>query len=151
MYRAGIQKFPLCAPLRTAYGLFLIEHMNKKQEAAAELAEAERLQPSFEEQFVIYRYKKKTEEFSEESQMMMAAGSPGAGGKAGAVDKTASNAVDIMAKFAFENTFRQLQTQIERCTHFHIEFWNLLKDERPDLLKLGDTGIRINNIVSNVE
>jgi hypothetical protein len=59
---------------------------------------------------VIYRYKKRTEEFSEESQMMMAGGSPGAGGKVGTVDKTGSNAVDIMAKFAFENSFRQLQT-----------------------------------------
>jgi hypothetical protein len=43
MYRAGIQKFPLCASLRMAFGLFLIEHMNKKHEAAVELAEAERL------------------------------------------------------------------------------------------------------------
>lgn len=35
--------------------------------------------------------------------------------------------------FAFEQTFRQLQAQIERCTNFHLEFWGYLKVDRPDL------------------
>lgn len=32
-----------------------------------------------------------------------------------------------------------------------MEFWNYLKDDRPDLGKLGDCGTRINTSIVNVE
>jgi hypothetical protein len=32
-----------------------------------------------------------------------------------------------------------------------MEFWNHLKDDRPDLRKLGDCGSRINNSINLVE
>ena len=39
--------------------------MNKKQEAIAELNIAQMLNPPFDEQFVIYRYKKLSDEFGD--------------------------------------------------------------------------------------
>lgn len=65
MYRTGIQKFPTNSYLRITYAFFLIEKMNKKQEALAELSAAALLNPPFDEQFVIYRYKKMSEEFGD--------------------------------------------------------------------------------------
>jgi len=32
-----------------------------------------------------------------------------------------------------------------------MEFWNHLKNDRPDLGKLGECGTKINNSISNVE
>lgn len=49
MYRAGIQKFPTCTPLKIQYAFFLMERMNKKQEAILELAQAEQFNPPFDE------------------------------------------------------------------------------------------------------
>lgn len=40
--------------------------MNKKQEAIAELLSASKLHPTFDEQFIIYRHKKMSEEYFEE-------------------------------------------------------------------------------------
>ena len=40
MYRLGIQKFPTCTSLKIQYAFFLMERMNKKQEAIAELLSA---------------------------------------------------------------------------------------------------------------
>jgi hypothetical protein len=37
MYRIGIQKFPTNSSLRISYAFFLIEKMNKKNEALSEL------------------------------------------------------------------------------------------------------------------
>lgn len=37
LYRMAIQKFPNCSSLRLSYAFFLIERMNKKTEALAEL------------------------------------------------------------------------------------------------------------------
>ena len=49
-----------------------------------------------------------------------------------------------MAKFAYESNFRQLSIHIERCAQFHMEFWNQLREERPDVAKLGESGTHIN-------
>ena len=67
MYRLGIFKFPNCSALRISYALFLIERLNKKLEAVNELNQGAALSPTLDEQFVIYRYKKLTEEYTEES------------------------------------------------------------------------------------
>jgi len=49
MYRSGIQKFPTNSSLRLQYAFFLIDKMNKKHEALAELNIAETLNPTFDE------------------------------------------------------------------------------------------------------
>lgn len=86
MYRAGIQKFPTCTSLRIQYAFFLMDQMNKKQEAGSELNQANELLPPFEEQFLIHRYQKLSEDFGD-----------GANGEHGG---------DLAAKFAYESSFR---------------------------------------------
>lgn len=66
MYRVGIQKFPNSPALRIQYAYFLIEKLNKKQEALNELNQASAMHPTFDEQFIIYRNKKYMEECFEE-------------------------------------------------------------------------------------
>jgi hypothetical protein len=56
MYRIGIQKFPNCTPLKIQYAFFLMERMNKKNEAIMELSQAAIYNPPFDEQFIIFRY-----------------------------------------------------------------------------------------------
>ena len=66
LYQNGISKFPNCTSLRISYAFFLLERLNKKQQANIELINAEKYLPKFEEQFIIYRYKKILEEQSSE-------------------------------------------------------------------------------------
>lgn len=66
LYQTGISKFPNCTSLRISYAFFLLERLNKKQQANLELVNAEKYAPKFDEQFIIYRYKKLIEENSSE-------------------------------------------------------------------------------------
>lgn len=66
LFQNGISKFPNCTALRISYAFFLLERLNKKQQANIELINAEKYLPKFEEQFIIYRYKKILEEHTSE-------------------------------------------------------------------------------------
>ena len=66
LYQNGVSKFPNCVALRISYACFLLERLKKKQQANLELTNAEKYSPSFDEQFIIYRYKKLIEENSSE-------------------------------------------------------------------------------------
>ena len=114
MYRMGIQKFPSCSSLRISYAFFLVERLNQKQEALQELTIASQFNPPFDEQFVIYRFKKMYEEFGENAGFENNSNS----------QQNSQQNVDIMTKFAYESSFRQLKIHIERCGQFHLEFWN---------------------------
>lgn len=78
--------------------------MNKKQEALTELNIASTLSPPFDEEFIIYRYRKLAEEY----------GDNGISGNNEDRNKGKGN-IDVMTRFAYENNFRQLQIHIERC------------------------------------
>ena len=62
MYIAGIKKFKRSAKLRIVYAFFLLERMDKKKQALEELSVAYKLNPHFDEEFLIYRYKKMIED-----------------------------------------------------------------------------------------
>jgi hypothetical protein len=91
MYRSGIQKFPSCTSLKIQYAFFLMDRMNKKNDAINELNQALALNPPFDEQFLLYRYQKISEDFGDGS---------GAGGD------SHGNGMDMAAKFAYENSLR---------------------------------------------
>jgi hypothetical protein len=57
IYETAILRFPTCTLLRINYAYFLLDKMNNKKNAMKELVEAEKLKPSFDQQFIIYRYK----------------------------------------------------------------------------------------------
>ena len=58
MYSQGIKKFKKSVKLRIAFAFFLLERLNDKKKALEELSVAINLKPSFDEEFLIYRYKK---------------------------------------------------------------------------------------------
>ncbi len=67
IFQLGISKFPYCTSLRMSYAFFLIERLNNRVKSLMELKTAEKYNPSFEEQFIIYRLKKIFEEQTNES------------------------------------------------------------------------------------
>ena len=56
MYQNGISKFSLCTSLRINFSFFLMERMNNTKKALTELKNCEKYNPSFEEEFIIFRY-----------------------------------------------------------------------------------------------
>ena len=58
MYRSGIKKFPDCTKLRINYAFFQLEHIKSTEKAYEEFTAASKLDPSFQQQFNIYRFKK---------------------------------------------------------------------------------------------
>jgi len=73
-----------------------MERMSKKNEATAELEQANAHNPPFDEQFLIYRYQKISEDFGDGS-------GEGHGGNGG---------MDMVAKFAYEQSLRQCTQHI---------------------------------------
>lgn len=132
MYFHGIKKFPNNTALRISYAFFLLEKMHSKQQALQELNQAEQNKPSFDEQFLIFRYKKIIEDEIAESQ------NDGQG-------------LDIVSEAAFQNSLRTLQANIEKSALLHMEFWSQLSEDNPDLAKLNDIGSKINSSVQYVE
>lgn len=133
MYLQGIKKFPNTTSLRISYSFFLLERMQSKQQALQELTQAEQNRPPFDEQFIIYRYKKIIEDEIAESQN----------------DGTGS--LDVVSEIAFQNHLRQCQAGIEKSALQHMEFWSQLSEDNPDLGKLNDIGSSINNSIVQVE
>ncbi|MDR3548611.1 MAG: hypothetical protein P4M11_10180 [Candidatus Pacebacteria bacterium] len=57
LFKKGLAKFPKCTFLRIQCALFLLEKMKNKNWALRQLLKSERKNPSFDEQFLIYRFK----------------------------------------------------------------------------------------------
>ncbi|MDR3582384.1 MAG: hypothetical protein P4L67_03890 [Candidatus Pacebacteria bacterium] len=137
LFQQGLGKFPSSTMMRIAYALFLKEKMNNKNMAISELFHAEKSSPPFDEQFVIYRYRKLMEEEMTEVQ------GEGNGGQ--------SSNMDVVSIIAYDNHLRQCKEQIERAGYLHMEFWTELQQRKPDLAKLSKTGSRINTTIADVE
>lgn len=133
MYFYGLKKFPNNTSLRISYAFFLIEKLNMKQQALQELNTAEQNKPPFDEQFVIFRYRKIIEDEIAESK------NEGNGG------------LDVVSELAFKTHLLQCQANIEKSAMLHMEFWSQLSEDNPDLNKLNDFGVKIHNSVNSVE
>jgi len=97
LYQNGISKFPNCTSLRISYSFFLLERLNKRQQANIELINAEKYLPKFEEQFIIYRYKKILEEHS------------------GELGESEEN-LDVVSNIAYKNHYSQCKYN-ENCEY----------------------------------
>ena len=114
MYFYGIKKFPNNTSLRISFAFFLIEKLNLKQQALQELTHAEQNKPPFDEQFIIFRYRKIIEdEFSESKN-------------------EESGNLDIVTEISFQNELRQCNAGIEKSSMHHMEFWSQLSEDNPD-------------------
>jgi hypothetical protein len=117
MYFYGIKKFPNNTSLRISFSFFLIEKLHMKQQALQELTYAEQNKPPFDEQFIIFRYRKIIEDEISESK------NEGTGN------------VDIVTEISFQNELRQCHANIEKSSMHHMEFWSQLSEDNPDLAK----------------
>jgi len=142
LYQNGISRFPNSASLRIFYSFFLLEKMKNKQQALLELTNAEKYNPRFDEQFIIYRYKKIIEETSSEL-------GDGEGN------------LDVVSNIAYQNHFTQcikltkiVKSGIQKAANLYIDFWGLLinpnQDNQDDLTKLNEHGSKINVIVEEI-
>jgi len=59
--------------------------------------------------------------------------------------------LDVVQKFAYESSFRQFQENIFKSARLHLDFWTLLKDDKPDMSKLNDVGSKINKSIVMIE
>jgi hypothetical protein len=135
LYQNAISKFPNCTALRISYAFFLLEKINKKSQANLELMNTEKYNPRFDEQFIIYRYKKLIEEQSND------------------VNESDEN-MDIVSNIAYKNHFNQFKNCIAKASTLYMDFWSLLlnpnQDTGDDLAKLNDYGSKINVLVEEI-
>jgi len=91
-----------------------------------ELVECQKLGPSIDEQFMIYRYIRLIGDSLIES------------GKE-------SGGYEYISAVNYETSFRKCKSNIEKTALLHFEFWNHLQEDSPDLRRLMDLGIRIDS------
>ncbi|CAD8126292.1 unnamed protein product [Paramecium sonneborni] len=134
IYFNQIKRFPNDMTLRIRYSLFLFDLMKQRQQALNELFQAEQLCPSFDYEFIIYRYKQIVE-----FEMNVAQ------------SENINGNLDIASELAFQNNMKQFQNNIERATLMHMDFWSQLQEESPDLGKMNEIGSKINLAILQVE
>jgi hypothetical protein len=133
MYQMAISKFPFCTSLRVNYSYFLMERMSNNRQALLELKNAEKYGPSFEEQFIIYRFNKLISE-------------QGGGGG----EEAEEGELDMVSAIAYKNHFVQFKAAIVKATGLYSDFWALLlnstnsEDTDEALEKMNEFGTKIN-------
>jgi hypothetical protein len=132
LYFNGVKKYPDCVSLRIDFSYFLLSKMMNKRDSLKELLNADKLSPSLDESFMIYRYR----QIIEDELFDVEGGGYQGGGS--------SSGMDYVAALNFENHFRAFRQMVERSAIFHYDFWQLLLDDQPDLMRLKDQGTKIN-------
>jgi hypothetical protein len=122
----SIRRFPKFTLLKITYSNFLLDQLGNKREAMRELVECQKLRPSIDEQFMIYRYIRLIGDSLIES------------GKE-------SGGYEYISAVNYESSFRKCKLNIEKTALLHFEFWNHLQEDSPDLRRLMDLGIRIDS------
>eukprot|EP00826_Nyctotherus_ovalis_P052003 TRINITY_DN6541_c0_g2_i2.p1 TRINITY_DN6541_c0_g2~~TRINITY_DN6541_c0_g2_i2.p1 ORF type:complete len:122 (-),score=27.75 TRINITY_DN6541_c0_g2_i2:47-412(-) len=100
LFLQGISKFPACTSLRIGYAFFLKDRMSNRTLAINELLSAEKHHPSFDEQFLIYRYRKLIEDEMADVQTDNQTGT-----------------LDAISMIAYDNYMRQFKEAIERSAY----------------------------------
>ncbi|CAD8048146.1 unnamed protein product [Paramecium sonneborni] len=131
IYLNQTKRFQNSIKLRLKFCVYMYEKMKQKQNALIELQAIEQMFPKFDEQFIIYRFKKIIEEELNSGD--------GYGN------------FDIGNELQFQNNYKTLQRYIERSSLLHMDFWSLLQEDYPDLSKLNDLGQKINNSIVHIE
>ena len=140
MYQNGISKFSLCTSLRINFSFFLMERMNNKKKALIELKNCEKYNPSFEEQFIIFRYCDNSEQKNDSEN-----------------DGNDDNdeKLDIVANIAYENHFLTFREGLTNITSIYYDFWSLLLNNNQksdeDLTKMNEYGEKLNKLVEVVK
>jgi hypothetical protein len=120
--------------LRIAYALFLWDRFKQKNQSRQEFSIAEKYNPPFDEQFIIFRYRKIITE-EEESK-----------------HHNEEEALDVVSGIAYESHYKQCYNNIVKAAALYMDFWDqLISTNTPDLLKLNDLGKKINTTNTSIE
>lgn len=128
----SLRKFPTCVALRIGYSNFLLDHMGNKREAMRELHECAKQSPTFDQQFIVHRYKKLI------GDSLLENGKDQGG-------------FEYLSAMNFDSHYRKCKGDIERTSMLYFELWNHLQEETPDLKRLMDLGSRINEELKTIE
>ncbi|CAD8052528.1 unnamed protein product [Paramecium sonneborni] len=131
MYLNQTKRFQSFIKLRLKFAIYMYEKMKQKQNALIELQAIEQMFPKFDEEFIIFRFKKIIEEELNSGD--------GYGN------------FDLGNELQFQNNYKTLQRYIERSSLLHMDFWSLLQEDFPDLSKLNELGQKINNSIVQIE
>ena len=140
MYQNGISKFSLCTSLRINFSFFLMERMNNTKKALTELKNCEKYNPSFEEEFIIFRYceNNKGQENNAEDE--------------GDDD---DEGLDIVANIAYKSHLDTFKEGLRNITSIYYDFWSLLlnntQKSEEDLTKMNEYGEKLNKLVEVVK
>ena len=122
--------------LRIFYAYFLIEYMHMPRKAVEELVLAQLMKPNFEQQFLIYRYKKLIEEKASQTSLKRTGKDIG---------------VDVVGMIALESHSNMCVGFIRELSEVNQAFWMQWGSEEPKLQMVFGMGIRIQQIIKKVE
>ncbi|CAD8184025.1 unnamed protein product [Paramecium octaurelia] len=137
-YLDGLELFPECADLKISYAYFLLDKMYLKQQALNQLNLAESCDPSFDQQFFIYRYKRIIEEEIQKQQQQHN-------------NNNNNKKVDIITEKTLKAEIKSLHYLIEDSCMEYLYFWSQLQEEVPNLRVLHEHGQKIIKSVDKVE
>ncbi|KAL4452980.1 hypothetical protein ABPG73_000906 [Tetrahymena malaccensis] len=130
LYQNGLKKFPTCTKLRLSYAFFLFERLKKKEEALVQFKLSMTTKPTFDEQFIIYRYIEQISSSQEEENE----------------DEEEEN--DVVKKIEFDSHMSQCEEYMKLAAVKHKEFWaNLREDNNIALGRLNILGSGISQCV----
>lgn len=136
MYQNGISKFPSCTSLRMNYAFFLMERMNNSKKSLIELKNCEKYDPSFEEQFIIFRFHQNQTGDDDD-------------------DDDDDEGLDIVSNIAYNNYYNMFKECLTNITEIYTEFWNLLlnhsQKSEEDLTKMNEYGEKINKLIEEIK
>lgn len=127
LYISGIKKFKRSIRLRISYAFFLMEKLNLKKKALEQLSQAENFNPSFEEEFLIYRYKKIIED------------NIGEDNRNSDPDEVKSE-VDIVGMIAFDSHMKFCIYFIKQAAEYNKLYWLELLRDAPSLEVISNIG-----------
>ena len=134
----GVRKFKRSVQIRISYAFFLIERMDSRKKALEELSIAECLAPKFEDQFLIFRYKRIIEDNLPESS--------GGGGA-----EKSEGEMDIVGLIAFETHLKTCVSLVLQIADAQRLFWSQLLGSLPSLETLNVVGSQIDLWVKKVQ
>ena len=132
LYTEGLKKFMGSTNLLVCYSLFLFEDCNNLQQAMIIIEEVGNHNPSFDQEFMIYRIKLLIEEILLEQN-------------------STKDDNKVFSDIHIQSQWREIQFEIEKCTIMHLDFWSQLTDEIPDQIRQHDLGIKILIIITSIE
>ena len=143
MYQNGISKFPYCTMLRINYAFFLMDKMKNSKKSLIELRNCEKYSPSFEEQFIIFRFLQNQ------------------GGDIHTNDEDDDmeddeERLDIVSNLAYKNYFDSFKRGLTDITELYTNFWSLLLSHSntrssDDLIKMSEYGEQINKCFEDIK